>query len=258
MSKVYVGEAIKDEKNNARGGEPGDQTGNEVCIREWRLNPKGWRVLRAKDPLVAEKIAWDAKAAAANPHIGYDQGDRRTLYDVAKMCGFNCADITTPCECDCSSLVQVCVLYAGVKIGNFNTASEAKALLKTGAFVELTEEKYTESPDFLRTGDVLITRTKGHTCVVLNDGPKAEPLPGPEPEPDPTPEPTDPIVLVKGRSVYVRAGDGVYAKPIGIAHRKETYRLISIAPSGWYEIDFKGRIGFISNRPDLTEVVTYA
>ena len=82
--------------------------------------------------------------------------------------------------------------------------------------------------------------------------------PTPEPDPEPTPEPTDPIVLVKGRSVYVRAGDGVYAKPIGVAHRKETYPLIAIAPSGWYEIDFKGRIGFISNRPDLTEVVTYA
>ena len=77
-------------------------------------------------------------------------------------------------------------------------------------------------------------------------------------ENDPMPEPTAALVLVKGRSVYVRNGDNTRASVIGVAHRKETYRLIAIAPSGWYEIDFKGQIGYISNRPDLTEVVTYA
>lgn len=77
-------------------------------------------------------------------------------------------------------------------------------------------------------------------------------------DPEPKPEPTDAYVLVKGRSVNVRVGDGTYARVIGVAHRGETYRLISTAPSGWYEIDFKGQIGFISNRPDLTEVVSYA
>lgn len=77
-------------------------------------------------------------------------------------------------------------------------------------------------------------------------------------ENEPKPEPTAALVLVKGRSVYVRNGDNTRASVIGVAHRKETYRLIAVAPSGWYEIDFKGQIGYISNRPDLTEVVTYA
>jgi cell wall-associated NlpC family hydrolase len=77
-------------------------------------------------------------------------------------------------------------------------------------------------------------------------------------ENEPKPEPTDDLVLVKGRSVYVRNGDSTLASVIGVAHRKETYRMIAVAPSGWYEIDFKGQIGFISNRPDLTEVVTHA
>lgn len=84
-------------------------------------------------------------------------------------------------------------------------------------------------------------------------------------DPDPKPEPTDAYVLVLGRSVNVRSVDHVPEEEdlkkstiIGVAHRKETYRLIAVAPSGWYEIDFKGQIGYISNRPDLTEVVTYA
>lgn len=255
MSKVYVGEAIKDEYNKARGGEPGDQTGEEVCIREWKLNPQGCRVLRPKDPAVAEKIAYDMRAACANPFIGYDQTDRRTLYDVSKPLDFDCARVKTPCECDCSSLVQVCVLYAGVKVGSFNTASEAKVLLKTGAFEELTGKEYTESPDFLRAGDILVTKTKGHTCVVLNDGPKAEPLPDPEPEPEPEPEPSNAFVLVKGGSVRVRDKDGVYGRCIGIVHRGEEYPYLGTTPSGWYMIDWRGTQAYITNKPRYTEVI---
>lgn len=255
MSKVYVGEAIHDENNGARGSEPGDQTGREVCVREWKLNPKGWRVFRAKDPAVAEKIAYDMRAACANPFIGYDQTDRRTLYEVSKPLDFDCARVKTPCECDCSSLVQVCVLYAGVKVGSFNTASEAAALLKTGAFIELAGEKYTESPDYLRTGDILVTKTKGHTCVVLNDGPKAEPLPDPEPEPEPEPEPSNAYVLIKGGSVRVRDKDGVYGRCIGIVHRGEEYPYLGTAPSGWYMIEYRGLSAYITNKPRYTEVI---
>ena len=46
-------------------------------------------------------------------------------------------------------------------------------MLATGAFVELSGGKYTDRSDYLRKGDVLVTRTQGHTVVVLNDGGKA-------------------------------------------------------------------------------------
>lgn len=253
MSKVIVAEALHDENKKARGGQPGDQTGEEVVLREWRLNPKGWRVFRPKDPTVAERIAWDAKAAAANPYIGYDQDDRMTLYNAAKLCGFNCAGISTACECDCSSLVQVCVLYGGVKVGRFNTASEAKVLLKTGAFVELTGAEYTESPDRLRIGDILVTAVKGHTCICVSDGDKAyDPA-----EPSKDPEPQQYVKVLRG-SVYVRCGDSTASAAIGVAHRKDTFPLLGIAPSGWYQIDYHGQIGYISNRADLTEVIEHA
>lgn len=244
---VYIGHAVQDENGKARGGEPGDQTGKEVCTRKWYQNTKGWRVFRAIDPIVSEKIACDMKAACANPFIGYDQTDRRTLYEASKPLGFDCARVTTPCECDCSSLVQVCVLFAGVKVGSFNTASEPEALLKTGAFIELTGEKYTESSDYLRTGDILVTKTKEHTCVVLNDGPKVEPLPDPEP--------SNKYVLIKGGSVRVRDKDGVYGRCIGIAHRGEEYPYIETAPSGWYCITWRGVKAYVTNKPQYTEVV---
>ena len=249
MSTVYVGEALRDENRKARGGRPGDQTGEEVMLRPWRLNPKGWRVLRPKDATVAEKLAWDVKAAAANPYIGYDQDDRMTLYNAAKVVGYNCADVSVACECDCSSLVQVCCLYAGVNVGRFNTASEAKTLLKTGKFIELTDPKYTESPDFLRAGDILVTKTKGHTCIVISDGDKAYETPVPEPIPI-----TNEVVYVKRGSVYVRCGDSTASAAIGVAHKRDTFPLLGIAPSGWYMIDYNGQIGYITNRFDLTEV----
>ena len=43
-------------------------------------------------------------------------------------------------------------------------------LMKTGAFVELKESKYTTKPDYLGYGDILVTKTSGHTVVVISDG----------------------------------------------------------------------------------------
>lgn len=72
--------------------------------------------------------------------------------------------------------------------------------------------------------------------------------------PDPSPEPTPRIVYVKGGSVNVRVGDTTKSSIIGVAHRKDTYPLRGYGASGWYQINFKGFIGYISNRADLTEL----
>lgn len=170
---VIIGSARGDENGNAHGGQPGDQTGGEVSTQNWYKHSKGWRVFRPKNPEVAERIAHDMQAACDNPHIGYDQYDRLTLYAVSEPLGFDCAAVTTDCETDCSALVRVCCAYAGVGLPNFNTETEPRALLDTGAVVELTGAQYTDGPNYLRRGDILVTRTKGHTAVVLTDGPRA-------------------------------------------------------------------------------------
>ena len=177
MATVNVGSARIDENGHATGGKAGDQTGKEVSTQNWYKHSKGWRVFRAKDPEVAEKIAWDMQAACDNPKIGYDQSQRDTLYTVAKLVGFNCAKVAAACETDCSALVRVCCAYAGVMLPNIRTTNEPKALLDSGAFVELTGSKYTDSPDYLKRGDILCTRTQGHTVVVLSNGSKAEVAP---------------------------------------------------------------------------------
>ena len=172
---VIVGSARIDENGHAHGGKAGDQTGKEVSTQNWYLHSKGWRVFRAKSPAVAEKIAQDMQWACDNKHIGYDQYERNSLYKVAQAVGFNCSKVTTNCETDCSALVRVCCAYAGITglPSDFRTINEASMLLKTGAFVEMKGEKYTDSSAYLKRGDILVTKTDGHTVVALSNGSKA-------------------------------------------------------------------------------------
>lgn len=170
---VIIGNARSDEHGRITGGSPGDQTGREVCTQAYYRDARGWRVLRARDSEVAEKIAWDMQAACDNNCIGYDQSDNQSLYWAAQPYGFDCSKVTTPCETDCSQLVRVCVNYAGIPVGYFYTGNEADVLLSTGAFHELTGSNYQSKSDYLRRGDILVTKSKGHTLVILTDGPKA-------------------------------------------------------------------------------------
>lgn len=174
MMAVKVGSARIDENGKTHGGKAGDQNGKEVSTQAWYRHKKGWRVLRCKSADKADKIARAMQAACDNANIGYDQYQRDTLYKLAKDVGFDPGRVTTPCETDCSALVRVCCAYAGIMVGNFRTTNEARILLASGAFDELTGTKYTGKSDYLKRGDILVTRTQGHTVVVLSDGAKAE------------------------------------------------------------------------------------
>lgn len=173
---VKIGSARIDENGRAHGGQAGDQTGKEVSTQNWYLNSKGWRVYRAKNPAVAEKIGQCMERACANNAIGYDQYQRNTLYKEAEKVGFDVSKVTTPCETDCSALVRVCCAYAGI-LGlpeGFRTGNMPTNLAKTGAFTELTGSKYQEQSTYLGRGDILVTKTSGHTVVVLSNGSKYE------------------------------------------------------------------------------------
>lgn len=171
---VKVGSARIDERGKITGGKAGDQTKNEVGTQNWYKHSKGWRVLRPIDRQVGIQMAKCMQMACDNNKIGYDQTGRNTLYKVAQPYNFDVSKVTTDTETDCSALVRVCCAYAGITVKDFVTSGEASALLATGKFVELKDTKYTNKSDYLRTGDVLVTKTKGHTVIVLNDGPKVE------------------------------------------------------------------------------------
>ncbi len=180
MMAVKVGSARIDENGKTHGGKAGDQNGKEVSTQAWYKHKKGWRVLRCKSADKAEKIARAMQAACDNANIGYDQYQRDTLYNLAKAVDFDPTRVKTPCETDCSALVRVCLAYAGITVKNFRTPNEASILLRSGEFIELKESRYTDQSSYLRRGDILVTRTQGHTVVVLSNGSKAETTPAEE------------------------------------------------------------------------------
>lgn len=165
---VKIGHASIDENRTAKGGKAGDQTAKEVCTRNWYSKP--WHtVIRPKDSAKAEKIAKAMEQACANNNIGYDQYQRTTLYTQAKALNWDISKITTPCECDCSSLVAVCVNAAGIAVSkDIYTGNQKTALANTGAFEIHTDAKHVGKAEYLKRGDILLG--SGHTAIVLSDG----------------------------------------------------------------------------------------
>lgn len=152
-----LGSARIDERGKLVGGKAGDQTGKEVSEQNFYLHSKGWFVLRPKSGDHAEKIAERMRTACNNPNIGYDQNQR---LGVIK----NGVESKVKTECDCSSLVRACVKEAtGKDPGNFNTSNEKGVLYATGLFEQV--RTYNNMLP-LYVGDVLVTKTKGHTVIV--------------------------------------------------------------------------------------------
>lgn len=254
---VRVGSARIDERGQAKGGKAGDNNGRECDQQDWYAHPKGWVVLRPLSRSVGQKIAYDMTAACDNPHIGYDQGQRLTLYNVAKPYNFDCAKVAEDCETDCSALVRVCLAYAGIMVGNFTTANEASVLMATGKFMKLTDAKFTKSPDYLRAGDVLVTKSQGHTVVVLNDG-----LLGGDDADIPAPSnPVQPDGAIKATTVgnyWLREKPGVMGARIGVVKDSSSVLVYGRSPSNpeWYGVkilhtpngELKGEKGYISHK----------
>lgn len=162
---IVIGSARHDEAGKYTNGFKGDQlqkstpdVSGEVSFQNFYMHKKGWYVLRPKNTAVADQIASLMKIACNNPNIGYSQTDRLGIikYGVGSQQKTNC---------DCSSLVRQCIKEAtGVDVGNFTTANEATMLEKSGLFC--TRMSYTVGFN-LYTGDVLVTKQKGHTVVVV-------------------------------------------------------------------------------------------
>ena len=75
-----------------------------------------------------------------------------------------------------SCLLVMFVLSFGlicITVGNFRTTDEASVLMKTGAFDKFTDDLHCKKSTNLLRGDILVTKTQGHTVVVLTDGSKA-------------------------------------------------------------------------------------
>ena len=237
---VRVGSARSSFGNTA----PGDQAGGkEVSTQDWYLHNKGWYVYRAKDPAVRKKIAEAMEKACANDDIGYSQPTRNTLYSDIKGKGFDPSKTSKKVNTDCSALVRVCCAYAGIMLDDFITSTEGAALVNSGKFDKLTADKYCKQSDYLMRGDILCTRTKGHTVVVLTDGRKTE-YPAITPE---QPEaPSGDTLTVTGTTVNLRSGPGTQYSIAGVARKGD--KLAQVDTAGWVPVLVDGAVLWISGK----------
>lgn len=168
---VKIAHASIDENGKISGGIAGDQTGKEVCIRSWYSKP--WNaVIRFKSLDMRQKVADCMIRAANNVRIGYDQQDRNSLLRYARNVGYDPYKVTTPCETDCSALVTLACIYAGipesalVANGNSATTSNIKSRLEaTGKVETFTGKDYTAKTENLLVGDILLS--EGHHVAVV-------------------------------------------------------------------------------------------
>lgn len=170
---IMVGSARSDENGRYNSGAAGDQkqkstndTAGEVSMQNMYTHSKGWYVLRPKSAAHAKAIAERMKAACKNAKLGYDQYNRLGVIKYG-------IDTDTKTECDCSSLVRQCIKEAtGVDAGNFTTDNQCAKLAATGLF----ESKFTyvsQAKTPVYDGDVLVTKTKGHTVIVVSGNSRA-------------------------------------------------------------------------------------
>ena len=249
---VIIGSARVDENGKYIGGKAGSQIDKEISKQNWYLHSKGWVLIRPKDPAKAEKIAKNMEYACDSKYVGYDQGQNQTLYNAVKSLDFDISKLKTMCETDCARLTRVCVKYAGIDAGDYYTATEVEVLKKTGEFDILTDDKYCKSSDYLKRGDILVTKTQGHTVVVLNDGMFAgdekddDKVPSDDTDKDPVND--DGLAIVTG-SYWLRKKPSITGEKITALHAGTVVRVYG-EKDGWYGVKVvkTGEKGYISKK----------
>lgn len=168
---VKLGHARISEKGTIEGV-AGDQTGHEVEISDWYNG--GWlAVYRPNNSTDAAYIANTCEALCKNDLVGYSQEDRLSMYKQLVDVLYDVSKLTQPCNTDCSQLVATCVNSAGIPVSkDMTTRNEDVVLMGTGRFTRLQANKYTQSGDYLKRGDIL--RKSGHTAIVVQGGTKTE------------------------------------------------------------------------------------
>lgn len=163
--KVLIGHASINEKGGVSGGRTGDQTGKEICIREWYNKP--WDVLLiCTDKKLAKRAASIMEKICKNDNYGYDQNKRTTGYVSILKHGISKGKGSF----DCSSLVSACYKLAGLDINPYcTTRILCKALLATGKFKAFRMNKYTSSPVYARRGAIYLAEGR-HVVMALNKG----------------------------------------------------------------------------------------
>lgn len=150
-----------DERGKASGGVAGDQTGKEVCIRSWYSKP--WNaLLRYPNKRKVARAVKIAIKLANSGLVGYDQGNRNSLYKELKKKGFNAAKYIktgVKTETDCSAFMYACFACVIPEMRmdtNAPTTSTMRKFFEKFGFEVITDKTYLVSDALLKSGDILV------------------------------------------------------------------------------------------------------
>lgn len=165
-----------DERWAYSGGAAGDNNGTEWQLMSWYSYP--WNVMiRYPNAEVRHWMGNQARAAALNNCIGYDQGQRGTFWNNLVDSDYDCAQITVKCETDCSAgVLAICKaagFHFGIKalmdINHWGTTWGEEQILRDAGFEIHREAKYLSSDKYLDNGDILLN-TQNHTAFNVSRG----------------------------------------------------------------------------------------
>lgn len=168
---VIIGHASASELGNANG-KKGDSTGREVCTRSWYSQPWDFMAIHP-DKNVREKHAKAVENACANDNIGYGQNDRNTLNSLAVKVNYDLTKVTEKCNCDCSSLQNVCAMSSGANGVTYEangwTTRTMKTKLKNAGYILIEDKEYLKSSEYCVRGAIYVT-AGNHTACGLTNG----------------------------------------------------------------------------------------
>ena len=166
---VKIGHAVMDENGKAGydGEKAGDQTGKEICTRNWYNN--GWNVyLECTSENLAKKAAKIMEQICNDSSYGYSQPRRWQGY---KSIVKNGGDISKGSGgFDCSSLVIACYVLAGLNMAaDGYTGNMRNKLLATGKFRLYMDSKHLTSDKYAKVGGIYL-KEGSHVVMALEDG----------------------------------------------------------------------------------------
>ena len=253
---IRIAEAYSDENGKARGGEPGDQTGQEIKVREWYKRSGGWSVyIECIDPVLAQAAAYNMELIAETETFGYDQDNRWNGY--REIIEGGSIDEALPGDFDCSSLCLAAYILAGLDIKPYEgyTGNMERILLETGKFKSYRDDAHLTSPRLSKQGSMYLEPGK-HVMMVLDETiNEADQYDEPINEADqPDEHPTQPT---GGDRVYAKGSVRVRKSPIDGKSLKtlqdgQSLPLIST----WHAVELDGERAYISANPKYTEVRT--
>ena len=252
VMSVRIGHASISE-NGTTQGVAGDQTGKEVCVRDWYSKPWDYMAIHP-DANVREKHAKAVEAACANDNIGYNwwgTNDRNSLYRLAKAVNYDLSKVGK-CNCDCSSLQNVAAVASGSGAtygSNGWTTSTMKAALKALGYKIVTAKAYLQSADYCVRGAIYV-KSSSHTVCGLDNGSKASQTlaaAGISGSASSSGNTGNTSYCGKGigtavakATMNIRSGAGTGYKSLGTISKGTKVEVLEKLSSGWYKIVWPG------------------